>query len=301
MVELRRSGSIIKATALEILSEPLTLLVLLAALAMTTLAPAFHYHQFGDPTRMARDAGFSALFTCGSVIAVFGTIRAFRREVETGTLEMALAHPVSRTSFFLAKAFGALAAYLVFAVIVFGTTLTIFRGAEVGGEIARRTGDIAGIFGPFLAAGVAVAVVPLVLGAGWNRFAGGRFVLSALTLALALAVLSAGVALFLSGFRLARLLPVAVLVVLMALPLLSAAAAFSIRLRANAAASAVGIVFALLLPTVGNYYLVGMLADGGAPSWGYVGLAAVATAPAVAAFLLLGVHFINGRDIQWTT
>ena len=88
--------SILKATALEILSEPLSLLVLLAALAMTVFAPAFHYHQFGEATRMARDAGFSALFACGGVLAVFTTIRAFRREVETGTLEMALAHPVSR-------------------------------------------------------------------------------------------------------------------------------------------------------------------------------------------------------------
>ena len=38
------------------------MLVLIAALSIEVLAPAFHYHQFGEATRMARDAGFSALF-----------------------------------------------------------------------------------------------------------------------------------------------------------------------------------------------------------------------------------------------
>ena len=298
---LRRVLSIIKATALEVLSEPLTLLVLLAALALTVLAPAFHYHQFGDPTRMARDAGFSALFTCGSVVAVFCTIRAFRREVETGTMEMALAHSVSRPAFFLAKTAGALLAYLVFAATVFGVSLAIFQGSVVGGAIARQTGDIARICGPYLAAGVAAVVVPLTLGAVLNRFAGCRFVLTAMAAAFVLSLADAGTVLWLSRLSALRLVPVAVLVVALAVPLLTAAAAFSIRMRAHAAASAVGVVFLALLPAVGNYYLVNALADGGTLSWGYVGLAAALMAPAAAAFLLLGIHFINGRDIQWTT
>ena len=298
---MRSSLAIIKATALEILSEPLTLLVQLAALALTVLAPAFHYHQFGDPTRMARDAGFSALFTCGSVIAVFGTIRAVRREVETGTMEMALAHSVSRTSFFLAKTLGSILAYLVFAVTVLGATLAIFQGAAVGGEIARQTGDIARIFGPYLAAGVAIAILPLVLAAGANRFGGCRFVLTSQLLAFVLSVAAVGTVLFLSGFATFRLVPVAVLIAQMAIPLLVASAALAIRLKANVAASAVGLVFALMLPAVGNYYLVDCLADGGLLDWGYVGLAAVVMFPATLAFLMLGIHFINGRDIQWTT
>lgn len=297
----RRFCSIVKATALETLSEPLSLLVLLAALTIVVLAPAFHYHQFGDPTRMARDAGFSALFTCGSVVAVFCTIRAFRREVETGTMEMALAHPVSRPAFFLAKALGAALAYAVFASIAFCVTLVIFQGSVIGGVIARQTGDIARIYGPFLAAGVSTAVVPLTLGAVLNRFAGCRFVLTAMVVAFVLSVAEAGVVLWLSRLAVLRLLPVAVLVMALAVPLLTAAAAFSIRFRANAAASAVGVVFLALLPAVGNYYLVNALADGGTLSWGYVGFAVAALLPATAAFLLLGIHFINGRDIQWTT
>ena len=298
---MRKSLSIIKATALEILSGPLTLLVLLAALTLTVLAPAFHYHQFGDPTRMARDAGLSALFTCGSVIAVFGTIRAIRREVESGTMEMALAYPVSRTCFFLSKFLGALVAYLVCSAVIVGATFVIFEGAAVGGVIARQTGDISKIFGPFLACGVAILLLPLLIGAALDRFARFRFVLTAICLAFVLALIGGGVAAVLSKGDVLRLLPVALLVMQPSLLLMAVAAACAVRMKANAAAAAVGVVFAALVPTVGNYYLVDVLANGGSLPLGYLGLATAVTWPALVAILLLGVEFINGRDIQWTT
>ena len=283
--------SILKATALEILSEPLTLLVLLAALALAVLAPAFHYHQFGDPTRMARDAGFSALLTCGSAVAVFCTIRAFRREIESGTMDMALAHAVSRSSFFLAKAAGAFLAYLVFATTVLGVTMVMFEGAAIGGVIAKRTGDIARIFGPCLAVAVAVIVVPLVLGAILNRFARCRFVLSAVFITLALATSAGIVCGVISGAFVLRLVPVALLITLPTAVLLAAAAAFATRLKANAAAAAVGVVLVLLVPMIGNYYLVDALARSGSVPWHYLALAVVVTLPAIIAFLLLGVGF----------
>ena len=54
---------------------------------------------------------------------------------------------------------------------------------------------------------------------------------------------------------------------------------------------------ALSLPVVGNYYLADALSKGGSVPWSYVGLAALATASAVAFFLLLGIRFIEGRDV----
>ena len=292
---MRRGLSIAYATALEVLSEPLSLLVLLAALVMTVLAPAFHYHQFGEATRMARDAGLSSVFTCGMVIAVFGTIRSFRREVESGTMAMALAHPVSRTAFFLAKAGGACAAYLVFTAVVFLTMLVIVDGAAIGGAIAAKSGDIARLYGPNFAEGVGVIVLPLVLGAALNRFGNVRFVLSSFLLALLLAF--AGHSVVRDGAWLLRLLPVAALIGVLAVVLLSAAAAFAVRLKANAAASAAGVVLLVLLPAIGNYYRADALAKGGSVPWAYVALAALAALPAVLVFLLLGIHFINGRDV----
>ena len=295
---MRRSISIIKATALEILSEPLSLLVLLAALVITVLAPAFHYHQFGEATRMARDAGLSSVFTCGTVVAVFGTIRAFRREVESGTMAMALAHPVSRTNFFLAKVGGACAAYLVFTGIVFLTALVIVDGAAIGGVIAAKSGDIARLHGPNFAEGIGVIVLPLVMGAVLNRFARFRFVLSSFALAFLLSIAFAGLSVLRDATWILRLLPVAALIGIFTVLLLSASAAFAVRLKANAAASAAGVVLLAILPTIGNYYMADALSKGGAVSWLYVGYAALAALPAVLLFLLLGIHFINGRDVS---
>ena len=295
---MRKSISIIKATALEILSEPLSLLVLLAALVITVLAPAFHYHQFGEATRMARDAGLSSVFTCGTVIAIFGTIRAFRREVESGTMAMVLAHPVSRTVFFLSKTGGVCAAYLVLTGIVFLTTLVIVDGAAIGGAIAAKSGDIARLHGPNFAEGIGVIVLPLVIGAILNRFGRFRFVLSSFALAFLLSIAFAGLSVSRDGAWFLRLLPVTALIWMLAFVLLSASAAFAVRLKANAAASAAGVVLLLLLPAIGNYYMADALSKGGVVPWSYVGCAALAALPAVLFFLFLGVHFINGRDVS---
>lgn len=295
---MRGIASVAKATALEILSEPLTLLVLLAALVLAVLAPAFHYHQFGEATRMARDAGFSAMFTCGSVVAVFGTIRAFRREMESGTVQMALSHPVSRGGFFLAKAAGSFVAYLAFSMTVFGTSLAIVEGARIGGAIASQTGDIARLSGPFLAAGVAVMLLPLLLGAVLNRFARFRFVLTAMLTALVLALVAGGTCAALDSALLPRYAPVAALLVPPALLMLSASAAFAVRFKANAAAACVGVLAALCVPAVGNYYMADALSRGGTVSWSYVASASLAAMPAVAAFALLGLRFMGGRDLS---
>ena len=292
---MRRWTSIARATALEILSEPLSLLLLLAALTMATLAPAFHYHQFGEATRMARDAGFSSLFLGGALTAVFGTVRTFRRELETGTAQMALAHSVSRTAFFLSKTLGSACALAVFCLIVFLTAQTVVNGAAIGGELAERTGDIARLWGPSLAFALGTAVLPLVLAAALNRFFRFRFVLTAFALALAVSVAGACYRFDLRSFL--RLLPVAVCVVLPMTAFLSLSAAAAVRFRANGAVSVAGFLFLALIPVAGNYYLPDALSKGGELPWGYAGLAAAATLPAVVAFLWIGVHLFNGRDM----
>ena len=286
----------LKETALEVLSEPLTLLVLLAALALAVLAPTFHYHQFGDPTRMARDAGLSSLFRGGGVLAVFGTIRTLRREIESGTMEMALAHPISRTSFLLAKTAGAFVAYLAFALTVLGTSMVMFEGAAVGGIIASQTGDIARIARPELVAATLVVVAPLVVGAALNRFFRFRFVLSSVILTLVLSIAAAVTASVGSRGDVLRLVSAGILLILPSAVFLAASAAFAVRLKANAAAAATGLVFALALPAIGNYYLSDALSGGGELPWSYVAAAAAAALPAVVAFLLLGTGFAEACD-----
>ena len=292
---MRRWCSIAKATALEILSEPLSLLLLVAALALATLAPAFHYHQFGEATRMARDAGFSALFTCGILVSVFGAIKSFRREIETGTAQMALSHPISRTGFFLSKVMGAAMAGAFFATVVLATLLTIVNGAAIGGALAAEKGDLAKLWGPSLAIGVGTIILPLILGALLNRFLRCRFVLTFFVCALAM---SLGGACYRIDLHLAwRLAPVAVLILVMVATFLTIASAAAVRFKVNGAAAVVGVMFALCLPAVGNYYLPDALAKGGHLAWSYVGLAALSAFPLALAFLLLGICFFNGKDV----
>lgn len=278
------------------LSEPLSLLVLLAALVLAVLAPAFHYHQFGEAARMARDAGFSALFTCGSAMAVFVTIRAFRREIESGTMEMALAHPITPCGFFLAKTLGAFIAYIVFFLVVFGTAAVIIEGAEIGGLIAAKTGDIARVFGPCLAFGVGEMVLPLVLAAILNRFARCRFVFTAFVIAFVMAALGFVAVMIITHGLMLFLLPAMLPLAAYALVLLSAAAAFAMRFRANVAAAFSGLIFASSIPAIGNYYLSDALSKGGAVPWSYTAASVALALPAIAAMLILGVRFANGGE-----
>lgn len=291
---MHKAVSIAKATALEILSEPLSLLVTLSSLALSVYAPVLHYHQFGEATRMARDAGFSSLFLGGAVFAVFGTLKTFRRELESGTADMALSHSVSRGGFFLAKVAGAFAAFVVFAVTVFGTSLMIVEGSAIGGEISIRTGEIARVFGPCVVGGTAVLLLPLLVAASLNRFGRFRFVLSFHALAFVLAALPF-LALPVFDHQLLAYFPVAALVASLPVLLMTAAAAFAVPLRANAACAAVGLTALAFLPAVGNYYLADALAKGGAVPLRYVLAALAALVPLIAALLFVGVKFLHRR------
>lgn len=292
---MRRWWAIVRATALEIASEPLALLLTLSASALAVLTPAFHYHQFGEASRMARDAGLSALMVGSLAFAIFCTVKSVRREIESGTLEMALSHPVSRTAFFLSKVLGAALACLVFAVTVTAVSLTTVNGAEIGGRIAAATGDVAQLYRPSLAVAVAAVVASPVIAAALNRFARFRYSLTAVVTALVLSV--AGVCYRPDAALAARFLPAAAMLVLPAVVFVTAAAAAAVRWRANAATSALGLLFAAALPALGNYYLSDALSRGGSVAWSHVALAAALTAPLVAGFALLGIHFFKGRDI----
>ena len=293
---MRRWNSIARATALEMLSEPLSLLLLVTALVLVTLAPAFHYHQFGEATRMSRDAGFSALFLFGGLVTVFGAIKSFRREIETGTAQMALAHPVSRPVFFLAKTFGVAVAGAVFDFVIAATVMTVVNGAAIGGALASSSGDIPRIWGPSLAVGIGTIILPLVVAAALNRFGRFRFVLTFFACAFVLA--AAGACYRFDWNLLRRLAPVAFLIAVTTVTFFTAAAAAAVRFKANGAACAVGVLVAFCLPAVGNFYLPDALAKGGELPWRYVAMATATALPCIAAFLIVGVRFFNGKDME---
>ena len=285
---MRRPLSIVKATALEVLSEPLTLLTTLVALALTVLTPTWHFHQFGEPTRMAREAGFSAVLVLGVVLSSFCAIRSFRREMESGTCEMALAHAVSARCFFLSKAAGvAVAVCLVMTTLFFASSVVVMGAAE-GGRVADETGALARVWGPAIAVGVATMVVPLVAAAFLNRFARKRFILSSLVLMFLFAVGGAVWVLFREPALFLSLAVAALPLLGLSLLFVSAASWAASRFKAHVAASWMGVLFLLFVPFLGNYYLADTLLKGGRASAAYVALSFLAILPACGVFLVLG-------------
>ena len=291
---MRRFASIAKATALEIVNEPLSLLLLTASLALAVFAPAFHYHQFGEATRMARDAGLSALLVGGTLFSVAGAVRSVRRELESGTAAVALAHPVSRAQFLLAKALGAYCAFALFALALGAVTVTIVNGARIGALVAQKTGDIPRLWGPSYAFGVAAVVAPYVVGAVLNRAFRIRFAMSAFLTALAVALASV---FYRPDASALRLLPAIALLLLPPAVFTMAAAAASVRLKANGAGAVCALLVALFLPFAGNYSLSEALSKGGTIPWGYVAVAALAALPAFLLAALVGLRLIKEQDI----
>jgi len=282
----RRLFAVIRATVLELCGEPFVFLTLLASLALAVLAPAFHYHQFGEPSRLARDAGFSAFLLGGSLAVVFGAIRSVRREIEGGTCEAALAHALSPAGFLAAKIAGFACVVAVFLLATFSVSLVMVDGVEVGAALAARAGGLARPWGPCLAIGVAVLVLPVLLAASLNRFAGWRFTLTATQLTWILAVIGAGIR---GRTDLAlRYAPVFLLAAVPMLLLVLCAGVLAFRHRANVAAAGTGLLAAAMLPALGNYCLAEVLANGGAVPIRYVLAACAAALPAFAALIVFG-------------
>lgn len=243
--------AIIKATALSIISEPLSLLLLLSALLVSTLAPAFHYHQFGEPTRMAKDAGVSSLVVFAIIFAAFGAIKTFRRELESGTAALALSHAVSRGGFFVAKTLGVMFALCLFVIAVSANSVTIVNGAAIGGKLAASNGDIARLYGPSFLLAVGVFLLPSILAAIMNRFAGFRFCLTAFLLT----VLFAGASM---SFRFDSKLAgeICLLDFLSATPsfiVAASASAYAARFRFNVASLLTIVTVGLMCPIMINY------------------------------------------------
>ena len=290
---MRRFWAIAKATAEELLDDPLSLLVLLSSASLCIVAPTLHYHQFGEVTRMARDAGFSSLFLGGIVYALFGCVRSVRRELESRTAELALSHAVGRGAFLCAKFAGVMLSYALFAATTLSLTLVMVRGAAIGG--AAASGDVPKMHGVSVALASAAVVVSPAIAAALNRFRRSRFVLSANLSMLALSVAASFYSFDLS--LASRYLPVVFCASLPAVFVSSAALAAAVRLKANAAASVGAVCAALFIPFTGSFYIPEALAKGGSLGWGYAFLALAALLPWIAAALVAGTALMRDMEV----
>ena len=292
---MKRLLSIARATAQEVLSEPLQLLLTAFSLALAVVAPALHYHQFGEPSRMAREAGLSALLVGGLLYAVFGTVKTIRRELETGTAQMALAHSVSRAAFFFGKLLGVGAALAVFFMTVAAAYLTAVRGAELGAIFAEAHGYVPKTDRTLLAFSLAPLFLAPVAAAALNRFYRFRFVPTAALLALVSAVPGVFVS---PDFKLySRLALAAIPVYAPLVAFLAISGAAALRFKDHLAVSISLVCATLALPFFGNYYLADALSKGGSINTAYILAALAGAVPIALAAFLAGVLSFTDRDV----
>ncbi len=311
---MRRFFALARSATLEALAEPLSAILFLVALGTVHLAPVFHYHQFGEAGRLARECGFSALLVFGLVFATAAAVRAIGGEIASGTAAAALARPVPRALFFCAKTAGVGAAFGFFLIAVASATVLATYSSAVGAQLADCCeGPASRIWAPGLAAGIGFTLGAFILAALLNRFIRARFCVSACVL-MAVAQPLALVVSFPFGHEglvaTARAMPWAIVPALGVLAcgccvFIAFAGALAVRLKpAPTAALVAGAVITsfvwpirALLPEINRFWLVDRLAGGGALPWSEVGAAAGAAVCLVAFWLIAGSLLLQRREL----
>ncbi len=308
---MRRFRALARTAAVEVLSEPLTVILFLVALFAVHALPAFHYHQFGEPGRLARECGFSSLFVFGLFFAVPAAARAIGRELESGTAAAALSRAVSRPLFFCAKTAGVALAFLLFAAAVAVATEVSAFSCVKGSALARNSG-VAQVWGPAFAAGVGFTLSAFALAAAANRFLGWRFCLWACLLMSAAQIAAGAFTLACAGVRDPQLAVVPLKGIALAFAALvvcclvftQMAAALATRLRPSGVNGGVSLAVVsaffwpvrALTPDVNAFWL----ADALSPTGGGVvapGAPLLAGMALIAFWTVAGAALLEGRDV----
>lgn len=320
---IRAIHAVAAATALELASQPETLLLTLAGAVLTALIPLLHFHDFGEPGRLVRDGGLAYQLVIGTALAAFSVSRSVRRELDDGTALAALSKPIGRGAFLAGKWLGVCAVVFRFWATTLATTIVATR-------ISPRFVDFGDGSMGYQADPVAQSILLLVpiaslLAAGvlHNRRR-VRFCLVATSIMAWLSMAALVVTLlFDRQWRLAPswsnaqlAIASASFAVLLAIAAVSAfAAALATRLPAPAVAAAAGALVAaglswdaatastralrlLPVPNIQSLWLADSLASGGVVPPRYLAVAALYAISLAAFALVCGAIAFDSRDLR---
>lgn len=312
---MRRFRALAGSAALEALAEPLSAILFLVALVTVHLVPTFHYHEFGEAGRLARECGFSALLVFGLAFATSAAVKAIGGEIANGTAAVALARPVPRALFFCAKVTGVFLAFALFLAAIGCATLLAFHTSSVGAHLADSCEGEPGsrIWMPGFALGLLCTLGGFGGAALANRFLNARFCVGACLLtavAQPLALVGA-MPLGEGGFMATwSAMPWAVLPALGVLAVgccvfIVMAGALAVRLKpaptAALVAGAVVLAFVwpvrALVPEIGRFWLVDHLANGGAVPMGELLSGLGAGVCLIAFWLVAGSLLLERREL----
>lgn len=103
---MRQSATIAINAFMELIRQPVFLLLTTASAGFIVFLSGVSYFGFGDDPKMVQDMALAVTFLAGLLGAVLSSSSSVAREIRSGTALAVMAKPVSRTQFLLAKYFG---------------------------------------------------------------------------------------------------------------------------------------------------------------------------------------------------
>lgn len=123
---MRQFLTIASNTFMELVRQPIFLLLMTASGSFSVFLAAVPYFGFGDDPKMVKDSVLAVMLLTGLVGAVLSASASLAHEVRTGTALAVLSKPVSRWQFLLAKYAGLAVALTV--LTLFNTVAALLAG-----------------------------------------------------------------------------------------------------------------------------------------------------------------------------
>lgn len=320
---MRQFATIALNAFMELVRQPVFLLLTTASAAFEIFLATPYYFAFGDEPKLVKTSVLAVMLLAGLLSAVLSASASLAREIRSGTALAVLSKPVSRAQFLLAKYVGLIAALtivtyinLVAALVASRMTFDAYGGTDIGAVL-------------IFAAGILLAYG---LGGFGNYFLNRPFVSDAvfslvITVTLAAAVIIMFTKQTQSLGEMAhvdwRMVPAAVLILFALWVIAALALACSTRLdtiptlaicsafflvglmsdylfgRPAAQGSWWGATFYALMPNWQNFWLADAL-DAGRSTfhWGYVGKTLVYAGCYIGAVLAVAVTLFEERELS---
>ena len=279
-------------TVLDIIRQPVILLLTVACVALTGILPSAAVFAFGEEMRLVRDGSLAFNLVFGLLVAGAAASATIYTEIKRGTAATVLCKPVSRSLYFLSTYIGVLMVLLLFCAAAVLSGLLSVRMVLPGMQTDVRIGAL------FLTA----VLVAFGYAAMSNLIFRRQFVSQAFTgllPCLATAFVMAawldpnGHAVRFGSLMAWQMVPAGILVSLAVMVLAALAVSFSTRLPPILSTSACAVLYFLglvsdylfrtaaatswwaalsyrLLPNWQDFWIVDALSDGGNIPWDYV-------------------------------
>ena len=319
---MRQFFTIAKNTFMELVRQPIFLLLMTVSCAFEVFLSCVYYFGFADDPNLAKNSVLAVMFLTGLFGAVVSASSAVAREIRGGTALAVLAKPVGRARFLLAKYFGLAGALtvLVYANAIAALFASRMAFDAYGGIDYPALGIFAaGVVGayavagfsnfflrrPFMADAVLSLVVLLTLAfiasqfvhkeASWTSESAGldwRLVPASLLILFALWILAA-----LALACATRLEIIPTLAVCSALFLLGLISDYLFGRRAEAGAVWASVLYTAI-PNWQNFWAGDLLETGKQFPWGYLAKALAYVAGYVGAALSVALALFEDRELS---